>query len=195
MVKRVAVWMGVLVLALIVGGGLGFGLAYFYENGWYEGWAQAATPPEPVARIRLINRSEVWVEAESGALYHNPLADTCAADCWFAVVELPAPVIDEEVREVFAELCVTPPPLSGSVERVSECQREQWVDYNAVYALQSDGTLRVWRYTSGGEWVALTYLLLIVVGAVGLFVVALVVLILQAVVRGLARRRAAVRNP
>lgn len=195
MVKSVAVWIGVLALACIVGGGLGFGLAYVYENGWFTGWAQAATAPEPIARIRQINRSEVWGEAESGALYHNPFADTCVADCWFAIVELPAPVIDEEVRDVFAEPCVTPPPLSGSVERLSECQREQWVDYNAVYALQRDGTLRVWRYTSGGEWVALTYLLLIFVGATVVFVIALVVLILQAVVRGLATRRAPARNP
>ena len=182
--------MGVLVLALIVGGALGFGIAYLFENGWFWGWEPVAAPPEAVASIRQINRSEVWVEAASGALYYNAEADTCAADCWVSVDSVPeAPEVDSEVRQVIAETCVRPPPLFGSVERKAECQVEQWVDFNTVYARQRNGDLRVWRFTSGGEWVGLTYLFMMVLGAVAVFVIALVVVLTDAIVRWARRRR------
>jgi hypothetical protein len=182
---------GLLMLALLVGGVAGFGLAWLFENGWFEGYARVAAAPEPVARIRMINQSEVWVEAESGALYHNPVADTCVADCWLAVVELPAaPVLDDEVRQVFSEPCVAPPPALGAVERVAECQRAMWWDWNTVYARQRSGDLRVWRFTSGGEFSFLMYPLGVIFGAVGLFSLVLVVILIEAVWRWLARRRA-----
>jgi hypothetical protein len=185
---------GLLVLALLVGGVAGFGLVWLLQNGWFEGYARVAAAPEPVARIRLINQSEVWVEAESGALYHNPAADTCVADCWFPVVELPAaPALDDEVREVFTAPCVAPPPALGAVERMAECQRAMWWDWNTVYARQRSGDLRVWRFTSGGEYSFLLYPLGGIFGAVVLFGLALVIIVIEAVWRALSRRRAAAR--
>ena len=183
---------GLLVAALIVGAVAGFGLVWLFLNGWFEGYAPVAAPPEPVARIRLVNDTEVWVEGTSGALYHNPAANTCAVDCWVTVAELPAaPALDEEVREVFAEPCGTPPPALGAVERVGQCQRYMWWDWSVVYARWANGDLRLWRHDTGGEYTFLMFPLGMIFGAVVLGTLALLGVVIEAVWRWAAKRRAA----
>jgi hypothetical protein len=183
---------GIVTVATVAGGLLGFGLAFLFENGWFWGWQRVAPTPEPVASLRLINRSEVWVGAASGTLYYNGAADTCEANCWASVAAVPAePARDDEVLDVFPRPCVRPPPLLAVVERLAECQREQWVDFNTVYARRRNGDLFVWRFTSGGEYGFLMYPLLSLFGAAVLFVVALMAVLVDALVRWLRRRRAA----
>lgn len=184
---------GLVIAATVAGGLLGFGVAFLFENGWFWGWQRVAPAPERIAGLRLVNRSEVWVEAASGALYYNPAADTCQADCWASVAAVPAePERDTEVLDVFPRPCVRPPPLVGVVERMAECQREQWVDFNTVYARRRNGDLFVWRFTSGGEYGFLMYPLLSLFGAAVLFVIALFGILIDALVRWLRRRRAAI---
>jgi hypothetical protein len=183
--------LGCLALALLVGSGLGFSLAYVIENGWTESWQPVAGAPEPVARIRQISREQVWVEGESGALYHNADTVECADGCWTSVTEMPAPPAeDDEVRTVLATTCVRPPPLFGTVERAAECQREQWVDYNAVYARRGNGALMTWQFVSGGEYGFLLFPLGVIFGGGTLFGLALIVVVVDAVMRWAARRRA-----
>ena len=181
---------GCLTLALIVGGLLGFSLAYVIENGWLESWQRVAVPPEPVAHLRQIDRGELWVEGASGALYHNAAAHECIADCWAPVQALPpAPGPDDEVRQVLATTCVRPPPLFGAVERLAECQVETWVDYNTVVARRGNGDLVMWQFVSGGEYGFLLFPLGVIFGAATFFVVALLVVIADALVRWARRRR------
>jgi len=178
-----------LVLAPIVGGAAGLGLAFLLESGWLvQGWQPVASPPEPPARLRALSGENLWIEAASGQLYHNVAADTCASDCWTPVPDITLPELDDEIRLVRPQPCVTPPPSLGTVETLGECQVTQWVDFNTVYARGRNGSLRVWRFTSGGEWVGLTYILLIGLCAVVLFVLVLAVILLAALATRLRRR-------
>ncbi len=191
MLMKVLKRIGILLLALVVGGGLGYALAFVWENGWFEGWTRVAAAPEAIASLRAINGSAVWVEAQSGTLYHNAVADVCETGCWVRVPEAPVEFVpDPEINQVFTEACVSPPPLLGAVERKAECQRADWVDFNTVYARRGSGALVVWRFTSGGEWVFVTYMLGIFGGAVSLFVLILVSMLLQGLLRWLSRRAA-----
>jgi hypothetical protein len=193
MVRSVLKRLGCLALALLIGGLLGFSLAYVIENGWLESWEPVAATPEPVARLRQVDRDEVWVEGASGALYHNAAAHECTANCWAPVEALPPPPAPDgdELREVLTATCVRPPPLFGAVERLAECQRETWLDYNTVVARRGNGELVMWQFVSGGEYGFLLFPLGVIFGAATFFVVALLVVIVDAVVRWARRRRAA----
>jgi hypothetical protein len=185
MLKRIVL----LLLAPLVGSAVGFGLAFLLESGWLrQGWQPVAPSPEPAARLHALSGPNLWIEAASGQLYHNVAADTCATDCWTPVSEVTLPELDQDIRQVRPDTCVTPPPLWGAAETLAECQVGQWVDGNTAYARRRDGSLRVWRFTSGGEWVGLTYLLLIVLGAVTLFVLVLAAIAIVALVNWLRRR-------
>jgi hypothetical protein len=143
MLKRIVL----LLLAPVVGGAAGFGLAFLLESGWLrQGWEPVASPLEPAARLRALSGGHLWIESSSGQLYHNVAADTCEADCWSPVAEVVLPELDEDIRQVRPEACVTPPPLWGAVETVAECQVGQWVDGNTVYARRRDGSLWAWRW-------------------------------------------------
>jgi hypothetical protein len=185
MVKRIVL----LLLALLVGGAAGLGLAFLLESGWLaQGWQPVAPPPEPVARLRALSGPHLWIEAASGQLYHSAAADTCASDCWTPVSEVILPDLDDDIRLVRPNACVTPPPLLGAAETLSECQVGQWVDGNTIYARRQNGSLHVWRYWSGGEYAGLVYLMLPVLCAVTLFVLGLAVIVVVALVSWLRRR-------
>ena len=182
--------LGVLALATLLGGVLGFAVIYLFLNGWFQSWTRVAEPPEAIASIRLISGPQVWVETRSGALYHNPAADTCQANCWTSVLSLPAELPPlPEINTVFPETCVSAPPLLGAVERKAECQRADWIDYNTVYARRASGALLVWRYESGGEFTVLLFPIGVILGAAAFFVLAAALLLVQGLAR-MARQRA-----
>lgn len=184
MLKRILL----LLLAPIVGCVAGFGLAFLFESGWFYGWRPVATPPEPAAAIHAISGTEVWIETASGQLYHNAAAQACAADCWEAVAAVVTPPPDPDIRNVLPRTCVTPPPLLGAVQTVAECQVSQWVDFNTAYARRGNGSLMIWRFTSGGEWVGFSYVLLSLFGAVALFILALAAIIVVWLIGDIRRR-------
>ncbi len=175
---------------VIAGCVLGTTYAWLSTNGWFQAWSRVAAPPERAVGILAISGPALWVRTQSGAVYHNAFADTCATDCWFAVVEVPATLErDPEVREVRAKTCVTPPPALGAVERVAECQRSFWLDYDTIYIRRSSGALLVWRFTSGGEWGYIDYLSGMLIGAVGLLGLGAGGLAMKAVVRWIKKRQ------
>jgi hypothetical protein len=181
-----------LLLAPLVGAVAGFGLAYVFENGWLWGWQPVAPPPEAATALHALSGPNLWVEAASGQLYHNAAADTCATGCWAPVADVVKPPLDDDTREVRPTTCVRPPPLLfGAEQTLAECRVEQWVDFNTVYALRGDGSLRVWRFTSGGEWVGLTFILLPLLGAAAFFLLALALVVVLAIAAWLRRRSAA----
>lgn len=191
MVKRILA----LLLAPIVGGLVGFGLAYLLFSGWLRGWQPVADPPEKIAHILALNGDDVWVKAVSGTIYNNPHASTCTDNCWTAVQAVPSefpPEMDLSRRD--PQTCMTPPPIWGVVERKGDCKVHMWYDENTIFALRTNGRLTMWNYGSGGEWTGVGFLFLIASGALLFFIITALVILINWLARRL-RERNAVNQP
>ncbi|HEY3345527.1 MAG TPA: hypothetical protein VGJ97_11405 [Anaerolineaceae bacterium] len=166
----------VLAVAPILGGALGYFLAFLFFSGWFAAWQTVASPPEKAVRILTIHDEGLWVQTASGAVYQNLNSRTCQKDCWQRVDAPPAVFTeDDSTLSVLPQSCKPVPPSLGAREVVSQCLKAYWWDTNIAYALRADGSLSNWFYTSGGEYEPLGIVMFIAIGAVAFFAVALIV--------------------
>jgi hypothetical protein len=174
----------VLAIAPILGGALGYLIAFLFFSGWFAGWQAVSPPPEKAVHILTIHDEGLWVQGESGVVYQNLASRTCQSECWQRV-DAPPTVFteDQSTLSVLPQACKPVPPNLGAREVTSQCLKAYWWDTNVAYSLRADGGLSSWFYTSGGEYEPLGFVLFIAVGAIAFFAVALVV----ALVNGLKK--------
>ena len=179
MLKRILV----LFLATLGGGLLGILLTVLLLRGWFSPWNAVATPPEKPTRLLALDGIQLWIKDSAGTIYRNPNSLDCIADCWSIVdaVQLPANQPAPEGGRL-SESCLPPPPLTRLQQKIGQCDIGFWQDVNTVYALRTDGSIRVWRFTSGGEWGAVMVIMAAIVGASIFFGIALTVILLKAIV-------------
>jgi len=176
MKKRIAT----IVVAPIIGAVLGYILVTALMNGWFRSrWQVVERPPVEAIHLLALNEDSLWVQSDSGAIYYNESASTCKTGCWSEVPEvtvLSTPIGQEETT-VTGEACAPSPPLSRVTESMSECRRTMWVDYNSTFALRNDGSIYLWQVELYKEWSIVLLFSGICIGALVLFVPALVIVL------------------
>jgi hypothetical protein len=178
MKKRIAV----LIIAPIIGAALGYLLVIALDNGWFKSrWQMIATPPGEGLQLVALSGDSLWVQSDTGAIYYNENASTCKSDCWREVPQVPAlPVVGSNESTVTGEACAPPLPLSGVTERLSECRRTMWVDYNFTFALRKDGSIYLWQAEIYKEWAFVILVVGVCGGAILLFIPVLAVVLVLA---------------
>jgi len=173
--------LGILTLFTFIGGLGGIVLAVLFLRGWFSPWRSVESPPTRAAKLMALDESNLWVSGVDGKIYFNPMTDTCAQTCWALVEKIERQPVPAE-RSYLTKSCLPPPPLMGVVEIISECKVGQWQDQNTDYALRTDGSIRVWRFTSGGEWGAVMIIMAAIVGASLSFAITLAIMFFIAIV-------------
>ncbi len=177
MLKRI-IW---LFLATLTGGLIGIAVTVFYLRGWFSPWRSVDSPPVGVVKLMALDESNLWVSGDDGKIYFNPAADTCTQACWTVVEEIERRPVPSE-RGALTESCLPPPPLTGMHEKIGECKIGDWQDQNTVYALRTDGSIRVWRFTSGGEWSVVMVMMAAIIGASIFFALSLTIIVFKAII-------------
>ncbi len=187
MIKRLIV----LIVAAIFGAILGFLLAYGLNNGWLSSkWQQIEQPPGHVSRLVAVSQGSLWVQSDPGIFYFNEKPASCDSQCWQAVSEIPAlPISAPDEISVTSTPCAPSPPLSRVTARVSECRSTMWIDRNVTFALRSDGSIYLWQVDLYKEWSLVLMVLGVCFGAVVLFVLVFIIILLLWLINYLKQRR------
>jgi len=172
MKKRIAA----LITAPIIGAVLGYLLVIALTNGWFSSkWQMIEKPPGEVLHLVALSQDSLWVQSATGTIYYDENSSTCKSDCWLEVPEIPAlPIVESNESTVTSEACAPSPPLSRVTDRISECWRTLWVDYNFTFALRKDGSIYLWQAELYKEWVVVLLFIGVCGGAIVLFIPTLV---------------------
>jgi hypothetical protein len=175
MKKRIAA----VIIAPIIGAILGYLLVTALMNGWFSSrWQMIEKPPGE--RVHLVAHSEdnLWVQSDTGTIYYNNDSSSCESGCWMEVPEIPDdPFAELDKSKVTKDDCAPSPPLGRVAERISECRRTAWVDYNSTFVLRNDGNIYLWQAELYKEWSVVLLFSGICIGALVLFVPALVIVL------------------
>jgi hypothetical protein len=165
-----------IITAPIIGAVLGYLLVIALTNGWFSSrWQMIEKPPGEALHLVALNQDSLWIQSDSGTLYYNENSSTCKSDCWLEVPEIPAlPIVGPNESTVTGEACAPSMPLIGVVERISECRRTMWADYNFTFALRKDGSIYLWQADLYKEWTVVILFVGVCGGAIVLFIPALV---------------------
>ncbi len=182
---------GLTVLLSVLGGVLGLALAIAFIWGWFtSAWERVEAPPEPISRLMLIEREQVWVESESGVFYQYNSAEGCQSDCWDAVEQIPEiiPSDDADHFDVKDTTCSPTLPLFGVEEKIEQCHVEMWANKSYVFALQKDGELYFWQSAVYGEWLVIELFFGLCSGAIFFSIPAFFFVLLPGVVKRFSER-------
>ncbi len=147
----------ILTLSAILGGVLGYLIAWAHIIGWFStSWQLIPPPPEKPVELVQSNGSQLWIASESGAYFFNSSTLYCDSDCWLEIESVPNQIEPEFVYiEISKEACASPLPLLSVKSRLEECHKEMWVDSTYVYALRNNGEIFAWQSDIYGEWIIL----------------------------------------
>ena len=167
-------------IAPILGGILGYLLVDALSNGWFSSrWQRIEAPPVEASRLLALSLDSLWVESPTGAIYYNENSSACQSDCWQEVSGIPTlPVVESDEVTVKYEACAPSPPLSGVLERISECRRTMWVDYTVTFAFRKDGSIYLWQADLYKEWAFVLLFGGICLGALILFIPTLIAILI-----------------
>jgi len=160
-----------LTLSAIVGGVLGYFIAWAHIAGWFSTrWELITPPPEQPIQLLASNGSQLWVRSKPGSVFINDSTLSCNSNCWIQVDSVPVQFeLDLGVVEIMNESCASPLPLFGSGNRLEECHRYMWTDDSYVYVLRKNGDILSWQSTIYGEWIVLEYIQCICGGSLLIF--------------------------
>jgi hypothetical protein len=168
MKKRIAA----IIIAPIIGAVLGYLLIYALDSGWFRSnWQMIEKPPGEVLHLVALSRDSLWVQSDKGVIYYNEDSSTCKSSCWKEVPELPTfPIVEPYEAPVTDEACAPSPPLSGVTDRISECRRTLWIDYDFSFALRRDGNIYLWQTEIYKEWEFMLLIIGVCGGTIALFI-------------------------
>lgn len=165
----------ILTFGTIIGGVLGYFVAFAHIAGWFSTkWELITPPPEKPIQLLASNGSQLWVASSTGNVFFNDSTLSCNSSCWVKVESIPVQIErDPGVVEVLNVACASPFPLFGSGDRLEECHRYMWTDDSYVYVLRKNGDIFSWQSTIYGEWIFLEYIQCICGGALIIFLLVL----------------------
>jgi hypothetical protein len=181
MKKRIVV----LILSPILGAFLGYLLVIALNNGWFKTrWQVIEKPPGEGLHLVALSQDSLWVRSDTGAIYYNENASTCASDCWVEVPEIPhITVLGPNETAVTSGACAPALPLSRVVDRLSECRSTLWIDYDFTFALRADGSIYLWQAELYKEWAFVLLVIGVCGGAMLFFLPTLVVVLVLSIRR------------
>ncbi len=170
-----------LIIGTVVGAVLGFLIADAMHFGWFSyKWQMIEKPPGNVQLLAALSSDSLWVQDDSGTYYYNEASLTCKSNCWLEVPKIPSlPIVEPYEDKVTNKNCAPSPPLFRVVSRISECRKQMWVDRNFIFALRDDGSIYLWQANIYGEWAAVLLFIGICFGAITLFILTLIVIIIN----------------
>jgi hypothetical protein len=137
---------GALILLPLAGALIAFALGYTYLEGRFVIWQSLGKPPEKAVKLVAIARG-LWVETESGRVYHYDGTASCGDRCWVAS-DYPAP---DPPPYFTIDRCGWAPSFTQAIDTKAICEPWGPGSYLYVYAIRKDGNVFMWEHGIGEE--------------------------------------------